>query len=137
MMRYEKAAIYLILIFIIIIIASNVFGSLTMLIIEKKEDIETFRSLGATDKMLRKTFTLEGWLISLLGLATGLVVGIGFALLQQRFGFIKMPGNFLVSAYPVILQWADIIVTVAGVAIIGYLIALIPVRKNITSAADK
>ena len=136
-MRYEKAAIYLILIFIIIIIASNVFGSLTMLIIEKKEDIETFRSLGATDKMLRKTFTLEGWLISLLGLATGLVVGIGFALLQQRFGFIKMPGNFLVSAYPVILQWADIIVTVAGVAIIGYLIALIPVRKNITSAADK
>ena len=137
MMRYEKAAIYLILIFIIIIIASNVFGSLTMLIIEKKEDIETFRSLGATDKMLRKTFTLEGWLISLLGLATGLVVGIGFALLQQRFGFIKMPGNFLVSAYPVILQWADIIVTVAGVAIIGYLIAMIPVRKNITSAADK
>ena len=137
MMRYEKAAIYLILIFIIIIIASNVFGSLTMLIIEKKEDIETFRSLGATDKMLRKTFTLEGWLISLLGLATGLVVGIGFALLQQRFGFIKMPGNFLVSAYPVILQWADIIVTVTGVAIIGYLIALIPVRKNITSAADK
>ena len=137
MMRYEKAAIYLILIFIIIIIASNVFGSLTMLIIEKKEDIETFRSLGATDKMLRKTFTLEGWLISLLGLFTGLVVGIGFALLQQRFGFIKMPGNFLVNAYPVILQWADIIVTVAGVAIIGYLIALIPVRKNITSAADK
>ena len=137
MMRYEKAAIYLILIFIIIIIASNVFGSLTMLIIEKKEDIETFRSLGATDKMLRKTFTLEGWLISLLGLATGLVVGIGFALLQQRFGFIKMPGNFLVSAYPVILQWADIIVTVAGVAIIGYLIAMIPVRKNITSSANK
>ncbi len=137
MMRYEKAAIYLILIFIIIIIASNVFGSLTMLIIEKKEDIETFRSLGATDKMLRKTFTLEGWLISLLGLFTGLVVGIGFALLQQRFGFIKMPGNFLVNAYPVILQWADIIVTVAGVAIIGYLIALIPVSKNITSAADK
>ncbi len=137
MMRYEKAAIYLILIFIIIIIASNIFGSLTMLIIEKKEDIETFRSLGATDRMLRKTFTLEGWLISLLGLAAGLVAGIGFALLQQKFGFIKMPGNFLVSAYPVILQWGDVFVTVAGVAIIGYLIALIPVRRNISISCNK
>jgi ABC-type lipoprotein release transport system permease subunit len=108
-----------------------------MLIIEKKEDIETFRSLGATDRMLRKTFTLEGWLISLLGLAAGLVAGIGFALLQQTFGFIKMPGNFLVSAYPVILQWGDVLVTVAGVAIIGYLIALIPVRRNISISGNK
>ena len=131
MMRYEKAAIFLILIFIIIIIAFNIFGSLTMLIIEKQEDIETFRSLGATGKMLRKTFTLEGWLISLLGLGAGLVIGILFAFLQQRFGFIKMPGNFLVNAYPVILQWSDILSTIAGVALIGYLIALLPVRRNI------
>lgn len=133
MMRYEKAAIFLILIFIIIIIAFNIFGSLTMLIIEKKDDIETFRSLGATDKMLRKTFTLEGWLISLLGLAAGLVIGVGFSLLQQKFGFIKMPGNFLINAYPVIVQWNDIILTIVGVALIGYLIALLPVRRNITS----
>ena len=102
-----------------------------MLIIEKEDDIETFRSLGATDKMLRKTFTLEGWLISLLGLAAGLVLGTAFALLQQKFGFIKMPGNFLVSAYPVILQWSDILFTVIGVALIGYLIARLPVRRNI------
>ena len=133
MMRYEKAAIFLILIFIIIIIAFNIFGSLTMLIIEKKDDIETFRSLGATDKMLRGTFHLEGWLISLLGLAAGLVVGIGFALLQQRFGFIRMPGNFLVNAYPVIVKWSDILFTIVGVALIGYLIALLPVRRNITT----
>ena len=133
MMRYEKAAIFLILIFIIIIIAFNIFGSLTMLIIEKKDDIETFRSLGATDKMLRKTFTLEGWLISLLGLAAGLIIGVGFSLLQQKFGFIKMPGNFLINAYPVIVQWNDIILTIVGVALIGYLIALLPVRRNITS----
>ena len=133
MMRYEKAAIFLILIFIIIIIAFNIFGSLTMLIIEKKDDIETFRSLGATDRMLRKTFTLEGWLISLLGLAAGLVIGTGFALLQQKLGFIKMPGNFLVNSYPVIVQWSDILLTIAGVALIGYLIALLPVKRNITS----
>lgn len=131
MMRYEKAAIFLILIFVIIIIALNIFGSITMLIIEKKDDIETYRSLGATDKMLRRTFTLEGWLISLLGLAAGLVVGIGFSLAQQHFGFIKMPGSFLVNAYPVILLWQDVLATIAGVALIGYIIALLPVRRNI------
>jgi ABC-type lipoprotein release transport system permease subunit len=131
MMRYEKAAIYLILIFVIIIIALNIFGSITMLIIEKKDDIETYRSLGATDQMLRRTFTLEGWLISLLGLAAGLVIGIGFSLAQQNFGFIKMPGSFLVNAYPVILQWQDVLATIAGVALIGYIIALLPVRRNI------
>lgn len=131
MMRYEKAAIYVILIFVIIIIALNIFGSITMLIIEKKDDIETYRSLGATDQMLRRTFTLEGWLISLLGLAAGLVIGIGFSLAQQHFGFIKMPGSFLVNAYPVILQWQDVLATIAGVALIGYIIALLPVRRNI------
>ena len=132
MMIYEKAAIYAILIFIIIIIAFNIFGSLTMLIIEKQDDIATFRSMGATHGLIRRIFTLEGWMISLLGLSAGLVIGIGFALLQQRFGFIKMPGSFLVSSYPVILQWSDIVATAAGVALIGYLIALIPVRKNIS-----
>ena len=131
MMRYEKAAIYLILIFVIIIIALNIFGSITMLIIEKKDDIETYRSLGATDQMLRRTFTLEGWLISLLGLAAGLIIGIGFSLAQQHFGFIKMPGSFLVNAYPVILQWQDVLATIVGVALIGYIIALLPVRRNI------
>ena len=131
MMRYEKAAIYLILIFVIIIIALNIFGSITMLIIEKKDDIETYRSLGATDQMLRRTFTLEGWMISLLGLAAGLVIGIGFSLAQQNFGFIKMPGSFLVNAYPVILQWQDVLATIIGVALIGYIIALLPVRRNI------
>jgi ABC-type lipoprotein release transport system permease subunit len=131
MMRYEKAAIFLILIFVIIIIALNIFGSITMLIIEKKDDIETYRSLGATDQMLRHTFTLEGWLISLLGLAAGLVIGIGFSLAQQHFGFIKMPGSFLVNAYPVILQWQDVLATIIGVALIGYIIALLPVRRNI------
>lgn len=131
MMRYEKAAIYLILIFVIIIIALNIFGSITMLIIEKKDDIETYRSLGATDQMLRRTFTLEGWLISLLGLAAGLVIGIGFSLAQQNFSFIKMPGSFLVNAYPVILQWQDVLATIIGVALIGYIIALLPVRRNI------
>ena len=129
MMRYEKAAIYMILIFIIIIIAFNIFGSLSMLIIEKRGDIETLRSLGAHDRLIRRIFVLEGWMISLTGLAAGLVVGTAFALLQQHFGFIKMPGQFIVQAYPVILSWTDILLTVIGVAAIGYIIALLPVAS--------
>jgi len=129
MMKYEKAAIFMILIFVIIIIAFNIFGSLSMLIIEKRGDIETLRSLGAQDNLIRRIFVLEGWMISLTGLAAGLVLGIGFALLQQQFGFIKMPGHFIVQAYPVILSWTDIILTIVGVAVIGYLIALLPVAS--------
>ena len=127
MMKYEKAAIYMILIFVIIIIAFNIFGSLSMLIIEKKDDIQTLRSLGATDSLIKRIFVLEGWMVSLVGLAGGLVAGVGFALLQQHFGFIKMPGSFIVQAYPIILSFGDILLTVAGVAVIGYLIALLPV----------
>ena len=130
MMKYEKAAIFMILIFVIIIIAFNIFGSLTMLIIEKKEDIRTLRSMGAPDSLIRKIFVLEGWFISLAGLAGGLVIGVGFAALQQAFGIIKMPGHFVVQAYPIILSWSDILLTAVGVAAIGYLIALLPVSLH-------
>ena len=127
MMKYEKAAIYMILIFIIIIIAFNIFGSLSMLIIEKRDDIQTLRSLGARERLINRIFVLEGWMISLVGLAAGLVIGVGFSLLQQHFGCIKMPGSFIVQAYPVILSGWDILLTISGVALIGYLIALMPV----------
>ena len=126
MMKYEKAAIFMILIFVIIIIAFNIFGSLSMLIIEKRHDIETLKSLGATESLIKKIFILEGWMISLSGMVAGLVVGISFSLLQQWLGFIKMPGHFVVQAYPVILSWGDVELTALGVATIGYLIALIP-----------
>ena len=98
-----------------------------MLIIEKKEDIGTLRSLGMQESQIKRIFTLEGWMISLLGLACGLVVGIAFSLLQQHFGFIKMPGNFLVQAYPVILSVSDVAVTAISVAAVGYIIARLPV----------
>ena len=126
MMKYEKAAIYMILLFVIIIIAFNIFGSLSMLIIEKKSDIETLRSLGAQDSIIRRIFVLEGWLISLIGMGAGLVTGIAFALMQQHFGFIKMPGHFTVQAYPIIISFSDILLTIAGVAVIGYIIAMLP-----------
>ena len=130
MMKYEKAAIFIILIFVVIIIAFNIFGSLSMLIIEKQDDISTLKSLGAKDSLINKIFILEGWMISLAGLAGGLLLGIGFALLQQQFGFIKMPGHFIVQAYPVILSWSDVLLTTVGVATVGYVIATLPVLSN-------
>ncbi len=130
MMMYEKMVTWLILIFVIIIIGFNIFGSLTMLIIEKEDDIRILRSMGATDRLIKRIFILEGWFISLAGLATGLMAGTALSLIQQHFGLIKMPGQFLVQAYPIIISWSDILFTAAGVAIIGYLIALLPVRSR-------
>ena len=129
MMRYEKLAIYLILIFVVLIIAFNIYSSLKMLIIEKEEDRSTLRSLGAPEGMVRRIFLLEGWLVSLLGMVIGLVLGIALVLLQQRYGLVAMPGNFAITAYPVVLKASDILWTVAGVALIGYLMALLPSRK--------
>lgn len=131
MMKYEKISIWLILVFIIIIIAFNIFGSLSMLIIEKKNDIRTLQFLGMPQRSVRNIFVLEGWLISLLGLGVGLLIGIGFALLQQQFGFIKMPGAFMVSAYPIVIQGMDILVTALSVAVVGYFIAWLPSRASL------
>ena len=127
MMKYEKLSIFTILVFIVIIIASNIFGSLSMLIIEKRQDIGILESMGMKESTVRQVFVLEGWMISLLGLGAGLVTGIGFSLLQQHFGIIKMPGNFMVQAYPVILSVRDVIITAVSVAVVGWIIARLPV----------
>ena len=122
----EKLAIYLILIFIVIIISCNVFGSLSMLIIEKKDDIGILQSMGADDKLIRSIFVQEGWMISLLGIAIGIALGLIICWLQSTFGLVKMPGNFLVNAYPVEVRLSDVLIVAAGVGLIGYLIALLP-----------
>lgn len=129
MMRYEKAAIYMILIFVVLIVAFNIFGSLSMLIIDKTGDIETLRSIGADQAMVRRTFWLEGWFVSLLGLVIGLVAGIALVLVQQYTGIVKMPGNYLVNAYPVVLKWTDVLLTAGGVAAIGALVSTISIKE--------
>ena len=101
-----------------------------MLIIEKEDDIRILRSMGADRKLIRRIFVLEGWMISLAGMVAGVVAGTVLALIQQHFGIIKMPGQFVVQAYPVILSWSDIAITAAAVAAIGYLIALLPVLSR-------
>lgn len=126
MMKYEKMAIFSILLFIIILISFSICGSMSMLIIEKRRDIATLRSMGAREGLIHRIFIGEGCLISLSGLLVGLVIGIGFTLLQQHFGFIRMPGGFATPAYPVVLQWSDILLTSAGVMLTGLVMALLP-----------
>ena len=130
MMKYEKFAIFLILIFVVIIVAFNIFGSLSMLRIEKEDDVRTLQALGATPKFTRRIFVLEGWLISMFGLLCGTVLGIALSLVQQRYGIIKMPGNYLIESYPVILQWSDILWTALGVAAIGFAIAMLSTKAT-------
>ena len=129
MMRYEKLAIYLILVFIVALVAFNIYSSLRMLIIEKEADMGTLRSLGAPEALLRRIFLLEGVLVSLLGMVIGLLIGITAVILQQRFGFVPMPGNFAVTSYPVALKATDILYTVLGVSFVGLVMAFIPSRK--------
>jgi len=120
MMTAEKLSIYIILLFVIIIISANLFGSLSMLIIEKRDDAAVLRSMGADEKTVRRVFLFEGWMISLLGILAGVIIGVAVCLLQIRFGLVPMPGNFIVEAYPVVVKFWDIVFTVLGVALIGY-----------------
>ena len=126
MMTYEKVAIYMILLFIIIVVSCNVFGSLTMLIIEKTDDIHTLESMGASHKLIRNIFALEGWLITFLGMICGVVLGVILCWIQQYFGVIKMPGSFIVNSYPVVVSWIDIVITVVGVSLVGFIITALP-----------
>ena len=128
LLKYEKIAIYLILLFIMLIISFNIYGSLSMLIIEKRDDIATLQAMGADDALVGKIFVREGWMISLLGIAVGVGIGLLVCLLQQHYGFVKMPGNFVVDAYPVVVQPLDIVLVVVGVAFIGWLISLLTRR---------
>ena len=123
MMTYEKLAIYLILIFVVLIISCNVFGSLSMLIIEKQDDIEILRSMGADDKTINRIFTTEGWMISRLAAAAGVVTGLAVCLAQQYLHLVKLPGNFVVSYYPVHIQVLDVLAVFVSVAAIGYLMS--------------
>jgi ABC-type lipoprotein release transport system permease subunit len=130
MMQLEKLMAFLILSFILLIAAFNIIGTLSMLIFEKKESIFTFRSMGATKRMITRIFLFEGWMISLVGVAAGLVMGIVLVLIQQNYGLLKFQGggSFIVDAYPVALDWTDVIVVLVTVSTIGLLGAWYPVR---------
>lgn len=128
-MKSERLAIYIILTLIIIIASFNIIGSLTMLIIEKQRDIEILRSLGADNDLIRKIFIFEGWLISIIGAFTGIVLGFVVCWLQQTYGLVKLQSESLImDAYPVVMKLRDFIAVPATVLLIGYWAAWYPVR---------
>ncbi|MEE4197602.1 MAG: FtsX-like permease family protein [Bacteroidales bacterium] len=129
-MKSEKVFIFIILTFILIIASFNVIGSLTMLIIDKKEDIATFRSLGANLQTIRKIFLAEGWLITLVGAVFGLLLGGFICWLQIEFELVTLQGSasFIIDAYPVKINWTDFVAVFVTIALIGFLAAWYPVR---------
>ncbi len=129
MMRAEKFAIYMILLFVVIVISVNILASLSMLIIEKKEDIETYKALGMTIGTIRRSFVLHGWLICMEGAVIGIVVGLILCWIQHQFHLIPLPGNFVINHYPVVVKLSDVLLTLLSVAVIGYIMAYIPARS--------
>ena len=134
MMKIEKWITFLILSFILLIAVFNVIGSLTMLIIEKKNDIQTLRNLGANSRLIRTIFLLEGWLITVFGALLGLAIGLILCLMQQFFGIVKlntggMPDAFIVDAYPVHVEWPDVLLILFTVLFIGFVVVWYPVGQ--------
>ncbi len=130
-MNSEKLAIYIILSFILFIASFNILGSLTMLIIDKKQDIGILQSLGANKHTIRNIFLFEGWAISILGALVGMALGFIICMLQQKYGFVKLNsngGSFIIDAYPVKMQLLDFIIVFFTVLLIGFFAAWYPVK---------
>ena len=129
-MRSEKWATYLILVFILIIASFNILGSLSMLIVDKKEDITILRSMGAKSSLIRKIFLYEGWMITFTGVTIGLITGVLVCLVQIHFEILTLPGagSFVISAYPVKIMASDLFFISLMVLSIGFIASWYPVR---------
>lgn len=130
-MKIEKLMAYIFLTFILVVACFNIIGSLTMLIIDKKEDAETLRALGARESLIRQIFILEGWMISIAGAIIGVLAGLALCLAQQQFGIVSLgeqSGAFVIDAYPVSVHYGDVALIFFTVIIIGFLSVLYPVR---------
>lgn len=126
LLHSEKLAVFIILTFIMIISSFNIISSLSMLMIDKQDDIKTFWNLGSSKNQIRNIFFIKGVLGVLLGSCIGLVIGILFSVLQQQFGFIPMEGNFVVNNYPVKLDLIDVLIVEITVIIIGLIASYYP-----------
>lgn len=132
-MEVEKLISYLFLSFILLIACFNVIGSLSMLIIDKRDDVITLRNLGADNQLIFRIFLFEGCLISFIGALVGVCGGLMLCLLQQEFGFLSLgsgdsAGAFVVDAYPVSVHFCDVMLVTITVLVVGFLSVLYPVR---------
>lgn len=133
-MKVEKLMAYIFLTFILIVACFNIIGSLSMLIIDKKDDVVTLRNLGASDKQIRRIFLFEGRLISVFGAILGILLGLLLCWLQQQYGFVKMgssDGTFVVNAYPVSVHYSDVLLIFLTVIATGWLAVWYPVRRSL------
>ena len=130
-LRVEKLLTTLLLVFILLIASFNIIGSLSMLIIDKQSDIQTLSHLGASSSLIRRIFLFEGWLISTLGAMIGLVIGLAICLIQEHVGILKLGSGteYIISAYPVAVQAADIFLVAVVVLCLGFLAAWIPAKR--------
>ena len=131
MTKVEKWITYLILSFILLIAIFNVIGSLSMLIIEKKKDIIILENMGASRNLIFKIFLFEGWMISIIGVIIGIILGLILCYLQMEFGLISLGGEsgaYIVNAYPVQIEWFDILIIAITVLSLGFLAAIYPAR---------
>jgi lipoprotein-releasing system permease protein len=130
-MRSEKMAVFLILIFILILASFNMVGSLSILIVEKLKDIAVLKSMGADHKLIRRIFITEGMLISLVSAVAGLLIGFVLLFLQDRFGWLSLgqgDGSFIIDAYPVKVLFLDFLFVFLSVQVIGFLASWYPAR---------
>ena len=130
-LRIEKLLTMLLMVFILLIASFNIIGSLSMLIIDKSEDIRILSHLGADEETIRRLFRWEGWMISSFGAIGGLIIGVLVCLGQQHFGWLKLGDgtDYVISAYPVEVQAADIVLVAAIVLALGLVAAWYPTRK--------
>jgi lipoprotein-releasing system permease protein len=130
-MKIEKFIAYIFLTFILIVACFNIIGSLSMLIIDKKDDVVTLRNLGASDHQITRIFLFEGRMISAIGAVIGISVGLLLCWLQQQYGLVRLgssEGSFIVDAYPVSVHPWDIVIIFVTVLMVGFLAVWYPVR---------
>lgn len=132
-MEIEKLISYVFLSFILLVACFNVVGTLSMLILDKRNDVVTLRNLGADDKIISQIFLFEGCLVSFFGSLLGVILGLALCLIQQEFGLITLgsgssAGAFVVDAYPVSVHWEDVLLILLTVLVIAFLSVFYPVR---------
>jgi lipoprotein-releasing system permease protein len=129
--QLEKVVAYFIFAFTLVLVAFNMVGALWMLVLDKKKDISTLKSMGATSRLIRQIFLMEGFLLSFIGLVLGCFLAITLCLLQQQYGFVKLSGSgeFIINSYPVEMRLGDFAVVILTVLGIGTVAAWIPAQK--------
>ena len=138
-MKIEKLIAYVFLSFILLIACFNIIGSLSMLIIDKRDDVVTLRNLGASDGQIRRIFLFEGRIISAIGAIVGIGIGLLLCWIQQQYGIVRLgnsEGSFIIDAYPVSVHPWDVALVFVTVLVVGFLAVWYPVRQFTLFSSD-